>query len=41
MWNLISRHRAALMALAILGVLLTHTNNNYGCFALNRLIVMG
>ena len=41
MWNLITRNRAALMALAILGVLLTHTNNNYGCFALNRLIVMG
>lgn len=37
----ISRNRASLMAFAILGVLFSHTNSDYGLFVLNRLCTIG
>lgn len=41
MLRLVSTYRAQLMAFALLGVLVTHTNTDFGWFPLNRLAAIG
>lgn len=39
--SLLSRYRAQLMALAMFGILATHTKTSFSCFFVNRLLLLG